>query len=380
MTTHVFIVDENTFKYHLEYLFVGTGGKEYNVDFNNRTDSALHYTTENMLVGMMADGCRLRQDDFVLFYVQSSGGKEGKFYGIFKVANDCIFIENNSSQQYLKNILHKNLTFRQCIVPYKVYENGVTEWEALDEIRNTPAPCQMIWSLIYRKLKGNRGNTMVTIYEADKLFDLIRSKNNGTILNGTSFSYNGEKIVNSDNINHYEGNQDIKPNIKTRFISKYNAKLAHEAHLQMLIMQNIGNGTIISLDETLGVNRENIEWLGNEVSCGVGMQRIDIMISQKVDDTQRNIIPIELKAVPASIDNIKQINRYIDWIEQYYNPNRPSTICPVLICKKHKPISNNLKTEFRTFNANGIGRYQPLVYIEYWVDSENNINFSRVQY
>lgn len=36
MTTHVFIVDENTFKYHLEYLFVGTGGKEYNVDLIGR--------------------------------------------------------------------------------------------------------------------------------------------------------------------------------------------------------------------------------------------------------------------------------------------------------------------------------------------------------
>ena len=25
MTTHVFIVDDNTFKYHLEYMFAGTG-------------------------------------------------------------------------------------------------------------------------------------------------------------------------------------------------------------------------------------------------------------------------------------------------------------------------------------------------------------------
>ncbi len=380
MTTHVFIVDETTFKYHLEYLFVGTGGKEYNADFNDNENTGLHYSTENMLVGMMADGSRLRQDDFVLFYVQSSRGKEGKFYGIFRVANDCFFIENNSPQQYLKNVLHKNLTFRQCIVPYRVYRNGVTEWEALDEIRNTPAPCQMIWSLIYRKLKGNRGNTMVTIYEADKLFDLIRSKNNGEILNGVSFSYDGDKIINIDNIYHYDGHQNINPNIIPRLISKYNDRLAHEAHLQMLIMQNIGKGTIASLDEALNVNRENIEWLGNEVSCGVGMQRIDIMISQIVDDTQRNIIPIELKAVPASADNIKQINRYIDWIEQYYNPNRPSTVCPVLICKKYNPISDNLKGIFRDFNTNGIGRYQPLVYIEYWVDDENNINFSRVQY
>ena len=35
MTTHVFIVDENTFKYHLEYLFAGTGSKDNKIDFNN---------------------------------------------------------------------------------------------------------------------------------------------------------------------------------------------------------------------------------------------------------------------------------------------------------------------------------------------------------
>jgi len=36
MTTHVFIVDYNTFKYHLEYLFVGTGAGDKIIDFNNR--------------------------------------------------------------------------------------------------------------------------------------------------------------------------------------------------------------------------------------------------------------------------------------------------------------------------------------------------------
>ena len=35
MTTHVFIVDETTFKCHLNYLFAGTGAKDKDVDFNN---------------------------------------------------------------------------------------------------------------------------------------------------------------------------------------------------------------------------------------------------------------------------------------------------------------------------------------------------------
>lgn len=54
-TTHVFIVDTNTFKYHLEYLFAGTGAKNNSIDFNNKPNTSLNHTTENNLVGMIAD-------------------------------------------------------------------------------------------------------------------------------------------------------------------------------------------------------------------------------------------------------------------------------------------------------------------------------------
>ena len=63
MTTHVFIVDDNTFRYHLEYLFAGTGAKDKTIDFNNKKISKLHHSSEAGLVGMMADGCRVRKDD-----------------------------------------------------------------------------------------------------------------------------------------------------------------------------------------------------------------------------------------------------------------------------------------------------------------------------
>ncbi len=35
MTTHVFIVDVITFKYQIEYMFVGTGMRDVIIDFNN---------------------------------------------------------------------------------------------------------------------------------------------------------------------------------------------------------------------------------------------------------------------------------------------------------------------------------------------------------
>jgi len=68
------------------------------------------------------------------------------------------------------------------IEPYKVYPIGVTEWEALDEIKYIQSPNQMLWSLIYRKLRANRGNTMITIYESERLIKLIKDKNNSKTL------------------------------------------------------------------------------------------------------------------------------------------------------------------------------------------------------
>ena len=103
-----------------------------------------------------------------------------------------------------------------------------------------------------------------------------------------------------------------------------------------------------------------------------------IMLSIQIDNTERHIIPIELKAVPASPNNVNQLSRYIDWIEQYYVPNRPSIIRPVLICPK-STLSNDTINAFNSFNSNAKGRYFPLEYIEFTIKN-NNLNFTKKQY
>ena len=145
----------------------------------------------------------------------------------------------------------------------------------------------------------------------------------------------------------------------------------------MYITQNLGLGKNKSLDASLGIQRKKIEWIGNEVSCGVGMQRIDVMFSVAESDTKRILYPIELKAVPAYEDNTRQLTRYIDWIEQYYIPNRISIIQPVLICKKQISLPEELKQKFREFNTRkGI---LPLKYIEYEV-CNNELVFNCMEY
>lgn len=388
MTTHIFIVDSTTFKLHLEYLFAGTGAKDNKVDFNNRSNTSLHPTTENMLTGMIADASRIRRGDQIVFYLQQEFPKhiyEGKFYGIFTAREDWSFLDNNDGRQYLKAELKKSLTFRTHIEPFKVYAEGVTEWEALDEIKNMSSPNQMLWSLIYRKLKGNRGNTMITIYEAERLAQLIRNKNNRTQLSfqdkRLSFDATTQKIICVDKPQRTYAGRRQEINILPRLIAKFNANKSFESHLQAYIVRNLGKSINPSLDEAIAGGAA-IEWLGNEVSCGVGMQRIDIMPSVVKND-ERVLIAIELKAGEAEEKNIVQITRYIDWIEQYYVPNRQSDIQPVLIARKAAnrqsyPYQRLVKS-FNRFNQANSKRCARLRFVEFSLEM-NDLFFEEVVY
>lgn len=389
MTTHVFVVDMKTFRIHLEYLFAGTGARDNHIDFNNSVSTCLYPTTENMLVSMIADASRIRTGDQILFYLQqniSGGIPEGKFYGIFKAKNNGSFLDNYAPgrEQYLIDDLGKSLTFRTLIEPMAVYSEGVTEWQALDEIKNIVSPHQMLWSLIYRKLKGNRGNTMITLYESERLCQLIRNKNQRRTLDinqqqRLSFDSENQQItvLNQPPLSYEGASTEI--NILPRLIEKYKRNQSFETHLQAYIVGNIGFNTNPTLDGCLLENSSNIEWLGNEVSCGVGMQRMDIMLSL-LTNGQRQVVPIELKAVEAQVDNIRQIKRYIDWIEQYYIPNRHSDIQPVLIAREmnNNMRRNNFLNTIKDFNQEYNNRCCDLKYIEYKIDNNENLIFERI--
>lgn len=382
-TTHVFIVDTTTFKLHLEYLFSGTGSRDDTIDFNNNPSTSLRYQKENALVGMIADSQRIRKGDFVIFYLQanaSQGVYEGKFFGVFKAKEDYSFLDNNDKKQYLRDFLGKSLTFRTLLEPFEVYAKGVTEWEALDEIRYLNSPCQMLWSLIYRKLKGNRGNTMVTIYESDRIFKLLRDKNKKKSITADGFSFDISKqeiIPGMPKI--YVGRKE-KIDILPRLRKKYDLGQAFESHLQTYIISNLGRSTNESLDNCL-LQDKKIEWIGNEVSCGVGMQRIDIALSLLTSNS-KIIQAIELKAVEANPSIIFQVERYVDWLEQYYVPNRISDVQPTVVSKKIEEKNcfnfSDLVESFRIFNRKN-GNCYPIKYIEYEIVN-NSLIFRDVKY
>ena len=381
-TTHVFIVNEKTFKIHLEYMFVGTGGSNTNIDFNGVSTSSLTTWQEKNVAQMMADACRIRQGDKIIFYLQQQGGREGLFFGIFKAKEDFSFVENNGS--YLSNELGKALTFRSLIEPDTVYPKGIGELNLLDNISKIDAPYKMIWSLIYRKLRANRGNTMITQYEFEMVKQYLKLRNTQQ-LSGDKFTFNVQKRAIETTTSNciYTGSKNpisILPRMKQR----YDNGQAYEAHLQTYIVQNIERNT--ELRELL-LNNRNVEWLGNEVSCGVGMQRIDVL-SIHQEENEKILTPIELKATKARKKRkeiTRQLKRYVDWLELYFIPNieAQAKIQPVIIAEKDNkstPEYKKLTIAIKAFNRK---LYQqrnvlPIKYIEFFID--NDIHFNKVDY
>jgi hypothetical protein len=163
-------------------------------------------------------------------------------------------------------------------------------------------------------------------------------------------------------------------------IQKYRSGLAFEVHLQAYITQNIGRNSNPTLDSAL-LTDGDIEWLGNEVYCGVGLQKIDVMLSI-TRNKHRFCIPIELKAVMGEPRHVSQIQRYVDWLRQYYVPNRASDIQPILVAKraenKRSENYSALIKRFSDFNARNPECLE-LKYVEFSV-AGNDLVFEPISY
>lgn len=85
--THVFIVNEQTIKIHLEYLFAGTGSSNdapflIDAQYANprkKTEGKITSSAERNLAAMIADVSRIRIGDKIIFYLQSSNNNSGMF-------------------------------------------------------------------------------------------------------------------------------------------------------------------------------------------------------------------------------------------------------------------------------------------------------------
>lgn len=331
MNTHVFIVNEQTFKYHLEYMFAGTGAGDKKSPFLYNASVSFNANSERNLVGIIADISRIQIGDNIIFYLQATSGKQGQFFGVF-TAKSKAFFDENDSDNYLKAELGKGLSYRILIEAsdHGVYRKGITEHEYLDSLESKNHPYELCWSLIYRKLKGNRGCTMITDFEFNDLLSKLKSKSKRlSFTDNYTYDFSLGEISDNTNIRVYNGKQNSL-SIENRLLYKANRKNAFETHLQAYILQNIRSLNLLEFPK-------KDFWVGNEVSCGVGMQRIDILIMQENDDNIHFKI-IELKDEQPTANIVDyQLNWYIKWLFDYIVPNyhgKAVEITPCIVAAK----------------------------------------------
>lgn len=372
--THVFIVNNTTFDIHLKYMFAATGTAN-NPDFLlNPKCNNIHHSRERNLLGLIADISRVKINDKILFYLQGDNSHSGTIFGIFTVKNNPFYCKNG----YLNNELNKELQYRVFIEQDEVYPKGISEYAALDCLEDIKHPSEMCWSLIYRKLRGNRGCTMITDYEAQRLKRLIKNaneNNNPITLTNVSdrFYYDIKKnciAINQSNTMYQEDPQPIL-DIKERLLFKIENNQAYETHLQAYILQNIDINN--NLRQLIIPNPNDSFWIGNEVGCGVGMQKIDILIMQFLDNTLY-INVIELKCITPNENVFNQLEKYIKWIKDYICPlyhDKTIIINPIIIAPfGNNTLLTNKKIKYESSNKEKI-KVSKEKYISVHKDNDN---------
>lgn len=307
---HVFIVNNITFKYHLEYLFAGTGASDVSTDFIFDATIKLNSQDEKRSVGMICDVSRIKKGDKILFFVT----KVAKFYGVFE-ADSEFFLDPNDANNYLKNELGKILTYRIRIRPYRVFEDGISEYDCLDSLKGISYPDQICWSLIYRKLGGNRGCTMITEQEYEALFNKIQMNNKELGSSYYSFDLDTNKIVVSSK-NDYTGRMiNIESNMLANMHQRIVDKKAFEHYLQYYVILELRKNNGASF-----LSEKNpVTWIGNEVMCSFGEHRIDCLSIQE-NKTDVAISLIELKDEKINEWIKYQLESYLVWLEDYITP------------------------------------------------------------
>lgn len=371
MATHVFIVNDNTFPTHLQYLFAGTGA--YNQKRKIWVDEH---------IGLLSDIKRVRVGDFVIFYIEATTKVKGGFYGVFKIADQSptVFYTPGASG-FQPNLPRNKLIYRTLLEPYEVYPEGVPEWEALDKLPIYSTELQ--WSLIYRKLKGKRGCTPLLPWEAQRLIDMIRNKNSGNPIANNQFTGGfvwdiaNRKIATTQLRTIYPSPRNINFSVLSYICDLERRKRAYEVYLQTYFTENIGINP--GLNPIVG---NNPVWFGNEVACGVGMQKIDILTICR-NGERREYRAIELKDEAVQPNVVEQVEYYVNWASQNSGRHLDGAfdwnIQPVIVAPPHSSRNwQSVVNAFRNYNQKRISL--PILYFEFQVMCGETINFQEVRY
>jgi len=260
-----------------------------------------------------------------------------------------------------------SLIYRVFIKPEKVYPKPISEWDAID---NLPLCAKDVrWSLLYRKLKGERGCSYLFPQEYMGLVKLLEETNEGTTLKIdpdeeiTLDSSTSEIIKSGKKPQPYIApiRRPINPLIEAAHLIRRGQQF--ESYLQAYFTLNIDRDP--TLAEVCGVSPQ-LSWFANEVYAGTGMQRIDIFCILLMDREQEFRV-IELKTTPASVDDIDQIAKYVRWTKVYIHGASQENVQPVLFARSglDKNSSASLSSVMRAYDNQH--QAKPIKYYEFEV-------------
>jgi hypothetical protein len=288
------------------------------------------------------------------------GREGGRFLGIFEVVSEFPFYEPGG--KYLLEELGIPLIYRLLIRPKEILREGLTEWQAMDEMTDFQTIHEIPWTLIYRKMTGRRGCTPLLPHEAENIRRMLDLRNAGQRIHAPHIAFDSGQVSLRASQAHreYAG--------KTTRFDWIDEHLAHliqettrkwELQLQAYLMQEIGrNG---ALTEQLFPNVE-ITWIGNEVYAGAGMQSIDILIYSE-NGLNTFIHLIELKSGTADAEAAAQLNRYIKWLKAHIPDISVHQIIPTLFAPE---VAEGFHRELRTYLlGHGITQYRVVVVDEH---------------
>jgi hypothetical protein len=295
-----------------------------------------------------------------LFYLEKPEGdtarEGGRFFGIFKVISKYPFYEPQGA--YLRSELGMPLIYRVLVEPQTVYRQGLTEWHLMDEMTDFRSVLEIPWTLIYRKLRGRRGCTPILPHEEAVIKKMLDLCNLGQRANGVwaGFDKDALTLTFTGHRSAYSGNTNRFDRIDSWLINLIkNTGRDYEIQLQAYLMQEIKRNPALTRLLFPGVE---ITWVGNEIYCGAGLQKIDILIYSK-SEWNTFIHLLELKARHAAgREAASQLNRYIKWLKAHIPDISTHQIVPTIVAPE---TTKDFHSELQTFlRGHGISQYSEI--------------------
>lgn len=392
MSSHLFVVNNDTFGIHIQNGFLG-------LVMANRNDVRGH--ANSAYYGQLADLMSVRKGDIAFLYLNYLNNNyllwpQNKFragyYGIFKIASDP-FIDTSDIPG--RGALHGQYIFgsnqsdlyreaytegkRPNILPVRILIEPMAGLNYLHPVDDTTAYVDktdegQLWTLLFKKIykAGQaRGVTPLIPEEANKIARLLFKANQIPL---------SEKVLQSDeNVGVYPfpPGSPIELDLQPAADNPENVRL--ENMLVAWMMKNIENDIPV-LSDIVGP-KEEVEFKGNHIQYGISGDTVDILLLHRRKfsgvEYRYKATVIEAKKDKINAQNVEQALRYTKWIAQLVTFNNISAIQPVIVGKR--PSTRQIESiKVKIKDLNKIGVRTP-IFVEYKLHGSERISFSRFE-